>query len=470
MNEMKKIPQAIASAEGLASQDAVLVKSLYELYQKKLLRNLLRDSYYEMKQRPSDLGISVPPNLRSLEQVIGWPAKAVDSLANRSILEGFPCDDEQTQAQVQEITLLTNLKNKYQKAVRSELKHSCSFLAVTATDDGYPQINAYPATASSALWSDRLGRVVAGMVVVDRDNTSKGKNRPVWVDVYTDDAIISIQYISGKWVASYQAHSIGRCLMEALAHNATLDRPMGTSRISRAVMNITDSAMRASVRSEISAEFFTSPQKYLLGADKEALNGQSKWDAYIGNIFAVAKDKDGDVAQFGQLSQGTMQPHIDYMRSLAARFAGETNVPISELGVIHDNPSSADAIRAATEPLVIDAQNLNRANGASVLNVMNMARAILLEKSFYEVVRNEPKITCKFKNPALPSFVSQSDAITKAISALPWLADSDVALEEYGFSDEQIQRLVKDRKNAKARELAAQIAQRGLNDTSRSAQ
>lgn len=29
-----------------------------------------------------------------------------------------------------------------------------------------------------------------------------------------------------------------------------------------------------------------------------------------------------------------MQPHIDYMRSLAARFSGETNVPLSELGVV----------------------------------------------------------------------------------------------------------------------------------------
>lgn len=56
--------------------------------------------------------------------------------------------------------------------------------------------------------------------------------------------------------------------------------------------------------------------------------------------------------QFGQLTQGSMQPHIDYMRSLAVRFSGETNVSLSELGVVSDNPSSAEAIYAAKEALV----------------------------------------------------------------------------------------------------------------------
>lgn len=460
MNVEKKIPEAIASAEGLLDEDRKTVKSLYALYEDKLSRNLLRDRYYEMKQIPRDLGISVPPNLKSLQQMVGWPAKAVDSLANRSILEGFTSKDDELLARVQGIVTLTNLKNKYKKAVRSELKHSCSFLAVTKdAESGNVQINAYPATAASALWSDREGRIVAGMVVVDRDNTKEGKNRPVWVDVYTDNAIISIRNIDGNWQANYQLHEVGRCVMEALTYNATLNRPMGQSRITRAVMNITDSAMRASVRSEISAEFFTSPQKYLLGADKEALNGQSKWDAYIGNIFAVSKDKDGATPQFGQLSQGSMQPHIDYMRALAARLSGETNIPISELGIIHDNPSSAEAIYAEKEPLVIDAQNLNASNGQSLLNVMYMALATERETSYQDIVMSGLDLNYKFKNPALPSSVSQSDATTKICSVMPWYAESDVALEEYGFSDEQIQRLTEDRKQAKAQQLAVQIAQ-----------
>ncbi len=74
----------------------------------------------------------------------------------------------------------------------------------------------------------------------------------------------------------------------------------------------------------------------------------------------------------------------------------------------------------------------------------------------------------KFRNPAIPSMVSQADAIVKAVSAFPWLANSDVALEEFGFTDEQIQRLKQDRRHAQAQELAtARFSElkAGANDT-----
>jgi hypothetical protein len=474
VNSMQTIPYAIAGAKGLADQDRQTVLSLYQLYQNKLPRNLLRDCYYEMKQKPFDLGISVPPHLRRLEQVVGWSAKAVDSLANRSQFDGFVCDDENMLSTLQTICTKNNLKRRYRKAVRSELKHSCAFVAVTFGDNDHAQINVYPATAASALWSDHLGRISAGMVVVDRDNTVQGNGRPVWVDVFTDEAIIEIRYVNNQWLAEYHTHSMGRCLMEALVHNATLDRPMGTSRISRAVMNICDSAMRASVRSEISAEFFTSPQKYLLGADRDALNGKSKWDAYIGNIFAVGRDKTGDVPQFGQLSQGSMQPHVDYMRSLAARFSGETNVPISELGIVSDNPSSAEAIYASKEALVIDAQNLNADNGEALQRIAQMALAIETNASLAQIEEQTLSLQTKFKNPAIPSLVSQADAIVKAVSAFSWMSDSDVALEEFGFSDEQVQRLKQDRRRAKAQELTAarysELSKAGANDNKQAAE
>ena len=103
-------------------------------------------------------------------------------------------------------------------------------------------------------------------------------------------------------------------------------------------------------------------------------------------------------------------------------------MPISELGVVSDNPSSAEAIYAAKEPLVIDAQNLNADNGEALVNV-----------------------------PAMPSIVSQADAITKMIGAMPWLGESDVALEEYGFTDDQIQRLRSDRARSQGRETVRQV-------------
>ena len=459
----REIPSDIAGAAGLRPEDAQVVRDLCETYRDRLARNYLRRGYYLMHQRPRELGISVPPHLRGLEQVVGWPAKAVDSLANRSQFDGFVTADEGATDALAGIVLESSLKRLYRQAVKSELQCCCAFLTVTAGAEGEPPVivSAHPATAAAAIWDEHMRRIRAGMVVVDRDTRPRHGDEPTWVDVFTADAVIRIRRegTTRNWAAEYVYHSMGRPLMVPMAHEATLERPFGKSRISRAVMNITDDAMRASVRSEISAEFFTSPQKYLLGAEEDALDGVSKWDAYIGNIFAVSKDADGDVPQFGQLAQGSMQPHIDYMRSLAARFSGETNVPLSELGVVTDNPSSAEAIYAAKEALVIDAQNLNADNGEALRDVALMALAVKNGTDYATVAGEGLAVQAKFRNPAMPSVVSQSDAMVKMISVLPWLAESDVALEELGFSDDQIQRLRSDRSRAQSRALVQAAAQ-----------
>jgi hypothetical protein len=160
------------------------------------------------------------------------------------------------------------------------------------------------------------------------------------------------------------------------------------------------------------------------------------------------------------------------MRSLAARFSGETNVPISELGIVSDNPSSAEAIYASKEALVIDAQNLNADNGEALQRVAQMALAVENNTTLANIEQITTDLQSKFKNPAIPSLVSQADAIVKAVSAFPWLANSDVALEEFGFNDEQIQRLKADRRLYQAQELATarfiELSKVGANDTAKS--
>lgn len=452
--------RAASRAAGLSRADAETVERLAKVYADTSAKNVLRTRYYDMEQRVDDLGISVPPHLRGLRQSIGWPKKAVESLAARSQFDGYTCIDDEAASKLQEIVAANGMKRKYRKLVRNELKHSCAFMTVTATGDGRaprPLVSAYPATAAAALWDYGASRIECGLVV---SATAKrgGESVPVAVDVYTAEAVIGLRNGAGGWAAEYRPHSMGRCLMEPMAHDATLEKPFGTSRITKAVMDITDDAVRASRRAEIAAEFMTAPQKYLLGADKDALDGLSKWDAYIGAIFAVSKDGDNDTPQFGQLPQGTLQPHIDYMRALAARFSSETNVPLSELGIVSDNPSSAEAIYAAKESMIVDAQNLNADNAEALRDVALMALAVADGTDFETQAGRGLGIRAKFKNPAIPSVASQGDAILKAIQAFPWMAESDVALEEAGFGDDQIQRLRNDRAKAAGRQIVAQYA------------
>lgn len=293
----------------------------------------------------------------------------------------------------------------------------------------------HSAEDGAAKWSERLGRISSGLVIMHYD----ASGAPDELALYTDEATYHVDGRDELHVER-MAHRMGRPLMEALAYNPTESQPLGQSRITRSVRFITDSGVREALRTEISAEFFTSPQKYLLGVDSDPFENHTRWEAYIGNIFTVSQTEDGSTPTFGQLSQGSMQPHTDYMRALAARFSGETNVPVSQLGVIHDNPSSAEAITQANEPLIMEVTDLNEGNGEALVSIAKMALAIANDATLDAY--DELQIAANFKNPLMPSIASQADAMVKIASVVPEFAATEVFWEQLGFGEDMRQKVV----------------------------
>ena len=409
-----------------------MLSDLLALWGAKLGRNMLKMRYYNGKNVLKDFGISIPPTLLNVETVVGWPQKAVDAMAVRSRFDGYTASDSEVQALLNRLVYSANLKLKYRQAAQSTLIHSCSFATIVMGEDGFPRIDLHSAETASARWDDAKGRIAYGMVINSFDSFT-----PSEITLYTDDAAVHLWDTgAGFWDWESQQYSMGRPTMEPLTYRPTFRKPFGQSRITRAVMSITDSAVREALRTEISAEFFTSPQKYLLGADADSFANTTKWEAYIGNIFAVGRDEDGNLPEFGQLSQGSMQPHTDYMRSLAARFSGETNVPISTLGVIHDNPASAEAIYAASEPLIIEVEDFNDSAREMLRNVALMCMAAVLDVPLDKLPDEYRDFTANFRNPAMPSVVSQTDAMTKLAAVVPGFAGTDVFWEQVGFPED----------------------------------
>jgi hypothetical protein len=412
-----------------------------------LRRNRMREQYYNGRNRLKDLGISIPPQLRSIETVIGWPAKAVDVLAARSQFDGFVSPSGGLADEVSALFARADFGLTYAQALTDELVHSCSFITCTGGLAGEPRVllSAHSAQTATALWDGRRKRLKCGLIIMATD-----AGQPTGMYVFAPDCIVSVTYDGFRWRAEKATHRVGTAPMEVLAHRPSVRRPFGKSRISRAVMTLTDSAVRCALRSEVAAEFFTTPQKYLLGIDQQAADSLNKWEAYLGNILTVTTGERDEAPTFGQLPQMTMQPHVDYMRSLAARFAGETNIPVSSLGIIHDNPSSAEAIYAAKEDLIIDAQALNASNSRALRNLALMAASAITGRPVDALDDAESDIMPRFKNPALPSPVSQADAMVKQIAAIPWIGGSRVALEQLGYTEEQITRLLSDRRRTEA--------------------
>lgn len=70
------------------------------------------------------------------------------------------------------------------------------------------------------------------------------------------------------------------------------------------------------------------------------------------------------------------------------------------------------------------------------------------------------RIACRWRNPAMPSVVSQSDAVVKQISAIPDLAHTDVVLEELGYTAEQITRIRSQIRRAGAASVLDRLTER----------
>lgn len=265
--DIKPLTQDIARADGLLPGDASIVAELVELWAAKRDRNGLRDKYYLGHVPIKDLGIAIPPEVaQKLRTRVDWPRKAVTSLANRSMFDGFTSSDAEVKDALARVVDANDMRSLYRRILIGELKHCCGFWTVTEGENGVPVVSAYPATAACAVWDDALKEIRAGLVVVEsRARAGTDEREPTCIEAYTSDAVISLRRKPGaRWRAEYAPHAMGRPLMEPMPFEPTLERPFGHSRITRTVMSLTDDAIRQRARMEVAAEAAALPQLSLI--------------------------------------------------------------------------------------------------------------------------------------------------------------------------------------------------------------
>lgn len=446
-----------------ATQD--LLNGLVKEWAAKRDRNLLRASYVDGKNVLKNLGIAIPPSMSDIEIVVGWPEKAVYGLAQRCMWDGIisPSGSEDP-FELRQILDDNRFDIEIGQGIVSELTHSLTLVSTTPGDTsaGEPEVVVmfHSAAWSSALWDRRRRAISAAMIVNEADELS----RPTLLTIFTPtESIVCRQATGGGawYVDDVIRHRLGRTPVEPLAYRPTLDRPFGRSRVNRTVMSITDRAVRVGARMEVSAELFSAPKFLLLGADGNALlrdqNGQPVplWTWYLGRFNTLSRDENGDIPSLEQIKAESPEPHVAQMRQLAAEFMGATGIPISSLGIVQDNPASAEAIYAAKEDLVIEATNLNRVNGASLSRVYQ--NIVMIRDGLTEPTDELLRLDTHWLNPALPSVVSASDAMVKQIAVIPELAESDVALEQLGYTGADIMRIRADIRRARGRRTLDEV-------------
>lgn len=383
---------------------------------KKRSRALLRYEFYEQKKKAPDLGISTPEGLEWFTAINGWCTKAVDCLADRLQFDGFENDD----FYITDMFYENNPDIFFDDAMLSALITACSFVYISRGEDLSIRFQIIDGTNATGVIDDFTRLMSEGYAVLERDDNDNvitfAYFTPGRTEVYTKgkDAPIAVETFNSKY-----------CALVPIIYKPDAKRPFGHSRISRACTDYAKSAMRTLKRAEISAEFYSFPQKYVTGLaqDSEIMD---KWQATMSAMLTFTKDEDGDKPTIGQFQTGSMAPHMEQLKSVASMFAGETGLTLDDLGFATSNPSSAEAIKAGHESLRLAATKAQRCFGVGFKNVGYMG-AVIRDNTNYnrnQIFRMKSRWKPIFE-PDASMLAAIGDGVQKLNLAIDGFVDAD---------------------------------------------
>lgn len=352
----------------------------------------LRYKYYEAKNLLIDRSPLTPPSYRNMQAVLGWCAKATDSLADRLVFSRFDND----LLDMDPIYAMNNRDVLFDSAILSALISACCFIYISADDDGYPTLQVIDGARATGLIDPITNMLTEGYAILAVDDKGRPTQEAYFTAeetvIYTQDADLVAGFDpgltvdavvmpgpSGTGVSARAVHIPNPApypLLVPIIYRPDAARPFGHSRISRACMSITQSALRTIKRSEISADFYSFPQKYVLGLSEDAQDDFDKVKASLSSFLSFGRDEDGQMPSVGQFTQQSMSPYTEQLRTFAALFSGETGLTLDDLGFATENPSSAEAIKACHESLRLTARKAQRTFGTGFANAGYLAACV----------------------------------------------------------------------------------------------
>lgn len=368
-----------------------------------------RYDYYEMKEQKQLRSVVIPPQLKySYPSTLGWCTKAVDFLADRLVVKGFDNDN----FNMQQIYNLNNPDVLFDSAILSALIASCSFISISADADGFPRLEVIDAYNATGIIDPITGMLKEGYAVLQRDKEGNPVIEAYYAPNYTEfyyAGVDSVQRIANP--APYP-------LLVPIINRPDAVRPFGHSRISRACMDIQDKARGTITRAEITSEFYSFPQKYILG-----LQEGDEFDTVRASIssFLTLYEADGDSRPtVGQFQQSSTEPFMNQMRQFASLFCGETGLSMDDIGFVSQNPSSAEAIRASHESLRNTARRAQRDFGSGFVNAGYLAACIRDDMPYKRTEVYQTSVVWQpIIEPDAASMSQVGDAAIKINQAIP---------------------------------------------------
>ena len=437
----------LKDADGVTPEAAEAADLLVEEYGRHTAHNELLRRYYDGDVKVSDYGVTADiPN----DQACDWPEKAVSAWAERITLERFTLPAGADDTRLREIVERSNVIDSYNQHVPVKGLYGCMAATVNRGRDGHALVRFHGADTFTAIPSpDHTdGAVAMGLAIARREYTpwSRSAMVPTVVNLHAPHNVGEFRQVdSGRWVYEDGPTPEEVPTLYVFAHRKVgTVAPFGRTRITRFVRTLTDDAIRCLWHMQVSGAFYSMAKLYMIGLTDDQFDSvmANKAGYQLSRILALTATGEGEnTAQLGQLSGNSPQPFIDELRALAAQFSGTSGVPLNSLGIVQDNPSSADAIESAREDICLIAERDIRSDKATLARVMRAALAVEANVATSELDGGLRGVAAEFASPMLHSLAAKGDWATKVNSMVDGFGATSVGMEMSGMTDEQIERV-----------------------------
>jgi len=449
--------ESIKDAQGLSAAQRETVAELADVYRRVLGRNSTLDEYYEGKIHVPELGLTINrADFMEARSSIAcyWPEKVVDALADRIRLRA--ASDATEDGLAAAIVDANNVVGQYDGFLTSKLKHGVMFATVGAQGSGKPPlVRFHSAKTAVALPPDDMsyGEIGAGLAIARwKRSDILLKHVPAAVNLYEKDSTTVLVNEDGIWKVDYTTRSAGVPMMFAFVHKRTGEKPFGKSRITRFVQGLTQSAVRVLWDAEVSAALYAMPKDAILGLSDDQYDAMltNKQKAYMDSLLLATTNDDGHIPKLQRLTANSPEVYRTQLNMLGAQISGATGTPLNSLGIVQDNPSSAEAIQASREDICLIAENDIQGDRESMRALLRCASAVARNTTLDDLGAAERDVRVAYAEPMLNSRAAMADFAVKFASVRDGFGKTRTCARMMGMDEDAIDSLEVEERRGRA--------------------
>ena len=424
------------------------------------------DRYYRGTQPleflPPEVAINVGERLHNL--LINFPRLALNSLEERLDVEGFRLAGASTpDADIWRIWQRNDFDRASSRTHLRSLRHGRSFVSVWTdpSDDSTPRMRVETAKSMTV-------DVEPGSEVIRSALKSWQDGLTEYATLYLPDR--TIKYWRGGEAPKPSRSSKAPWVVRGVVENPLGvipivpffnayddDMPSGESELAD-IVHLADAINKLATDMMVTSEYHAMPRRWATGIEipkgpegrRTEAEAKEYWEkATAGKVWMA-----GSNVNFGQFAAADLKNFVDAITLLAATAAAIAGLPPHYVGITHDNPASADAIRSAEASLVKRAERKQRDFGEAWEDVMTLALWVR-EGVVPDGIESMETV---WGSAETPTMAQTADAAVKLHSA--GIITDRQAQEDVGYSPEQRALMAQERADAVAAQATSEMRAR----------